>query len=156
MPEFETQRQPVPRNDGGELDTALAFLTFARECVLKKTDGLDDEQLRRRIVPSGTSLLWLVRHLPGCEVAWFDYHLVGALTHRAGMAGAPDLLDDGQRAGAPRRRDQPAPRSVPVPGVTPALAGQLRVGPTSLPVDLRRGMSCPRYRRERARQPGLG
>jgi MFS family permease len=38
----------------------------------------------------------------------------------------------------------------------PTVAGQLRVGPTSLPVDLRRGMSCPRYRRERGRQPGLG
>ena len=25
----ETQREPVPRNDGGELDTALAFLRFA-------------------------------------------------------------------------------------------------------------------------------
>jgi hypothetical protein len=78
MAEFETQRQPVPRNDGGELDTALAFLTFARECVLKKADGLDDEQLRRQLVPSGTTLLWLVRHLTGCEFFWFDYHLVGA------------------------------------------------------------------------------
>jgi hypothetical protein len=78
MAEFETQRQPVPRNDGGELDTALAFLTFARECVLKKTDGLTDEQLGRRLVPSGTTLLWLVRHLADCEYFWFDYHLVGA------------------------------------------------------------------------------
>jgi hypothetical protein len=26
-----SQRQPVPRNDGGELDTALAFLSFARK-----------------------------------------------------------------------------------------------------------------------------
>lgn len=78
MPELETQRQPVPRNDGGELDTALAFLNFARACVLKKTDGLDDAQLRRRIVPSGTTLLWLVRHLTRCEFVWFDYHLVGA------------------------------------------------------------------------------
>ena len=36
------------------------------------------------------------------------------------------------------------------------VAAQLRAGPTSLPVDLRRGMSCPRYRRERGRQPGPG
>ena len=36
----ETQRRPVPRNDGGELDTALAFLTFARESALIKTEGL--------------------------------------------------------------------------------------------------------------------
>ncbi len=31
----ETQREPVPRTDTGELDTALAFLGFARGCVLK-------------------------------------------------------------------------------------------------------------------------
>jgi hypothetical protein len=35
----ETQREPVPRIDTGELDTALAFLSFARHCVLKKASG---------------------------------------------------------------------------------------------------------------------
>jgi hypothetical protein len=30
----ETQREPVPRVDSGELDTARAFLLFARHCVL--------------------------------------------------------------------------------------------------------------------------
>jgi uncharacterized damage-inducible protein DinB len=39
----QTQRRPVPRTDSGELDTALAFLDFNRESVLKKTDGLDEE-----------------------------------------------------------------------------------------------------------------
>ena len=59
----EEQREPVPRNDSGELDTALAFLSFARHCVLKKADGLSDEQLRRVLVDSGTSILGLVQHL---------------------------------------------------------------------------------------------
>lgn len=40
---LETQRERVPFNDAGEMDTALAFLSFARSCVLKKLDGLDDE-----------------------------------------------------------------------------------------------------------------
>ena len=39
----ETQREPVPRVDSGERDTALAFLSFARHCVLKKAGGLSDE-----------------------------------------------------------------------------------------------------------------
>jgi hypothetical protein len=52
-----TRRKPVPRDDGGELDTATAFLAFARECVVKKTDGLTEEQLRRVLVGSGTTLL---------------------------------------------------------------------------------------------------
>jgi len=74
----ETQREPVPRVDSGELDTALAFLSFARHCVLKKTDGLSDEQLRRVLVDSGTSILGLVQHLAEAERYWFDHHLAGA------------------------------------------------------------------------------
>jgi uncharacterized damage-inducible protein DinB len=74
----ETQRKPVPRSDDGELDTALAFLAFARESVLKKTEGLDDEQLRRVLVGTGTSILGLVRHLIVSEKWWFGYHLIGS------------------------------------------------------------------------------
>jgi hypothetical protein len=73
----ETQRQSVPRNDGGEIDTALAFLTFVRRCVLKKTDGLSEEQLRQVMVDSGTSLLGLVQHLSDGERYWFGYHVAG-------------------------------------------------------------------------------
>lgn len=74
----ETQRESVPRVDTGEFDTALAFLSFARHCVLKKTDGLTDEQLRRVLVDSGTSLLGLVQHLAEAERYWFGHHLIGA------------------------------------------------------------------------------
>ncbi|WP_282205352.1 DinB family protein [Kitasatospora fiedleri] len=77
MTAFETQRRPVPRADGGELDTALAFLAFARECVLKKTEDLTEEQLRRVLVPTGTNLLGLVRHLTDGERYWFGHHVAG-------------------------------------------------------------------------------
>jgi len=73
----ETQREFVPRVDTGELDTALAFLSFARHCVLKKAGGLSDEQLRRVLVASGTSVLGLVQHLTEAERYWFGYHLAG-------------------------------------------------------------------------------
>lgn len=76
MSELETQRERVPRDDDGEVDTALAFLRFARSCVLKKVDGLTDEQLRRRLVASETTLLGLVRHLTDGERYWFG-HVVG-------------------------------------------------------------------------------
>ena len=74
----ETQREPVPRVDTSELDTALAFLSFARHCVLKKADGLSDAQLRRALVDSGTSILGLIQHLAEAERYWFGHHLVGA------------------------------------------------------------------------------
>ena len=77
LPVAETQRERVPRNDAGEADTALAFLAFARKCVLKKTTDLDDEQLRRVLVESGTSLLGLVQHLTDGEHYWFGYTVAG-------------------------------------------------------------------------------
>ena len=98
----ETQREPVPRVDSGELDTALAFLSFARHCVLKKADGLSDEQLRRVLVGSGTSVLGLVQHLAETERFWFGYHLAGGardagqehgMTVPTGRAAADVLAD---------------------------------------------------------------
>ena len=73
----ETQREPVPRNDAGEKDTATAFLTFARNCIIKKTDRLSEDDLRRVMVPTGTSLLGLVWHLIDAERYWFGYHMGG-------------------------------------------------------------------------------
>lgn len=102
----ETQREPVPRVDSGELDTTLAFLSFARHCVLKKADGLSDEQLRRAMVDSGTSILGLIQHLAEAERYWFGHHLVGAAWdadeeyHMAVPAdrAAADVLRDYQAA----------------------------------------------------------
>jgi uncharacterized protein DUF664 len=85
----ESQREPVPRNDDGELDTALAFLSFARNCVLKKADGLTDEQLRRVLVGSGTSILGLIQHLTVGERYWFGFHLLGS-----GSGRDPDRDED--------------------------------------------------------------
>lgn len=98
----ETQREPVPRADSGELDTALAFLSFARHCVLKKAGGLSDDQLRRVLVGSGTSILGLIQHLAEAERYWFGHHLIGSAwdeEHEHGMAvpagrAADDVLRD--------------------------------------------------------------
>jgi hypothetical protein len=74
----QTQREPVPRVDSSELDTAVAFLSFARHCVLKKASGLSEQQLRRVLVDSGTCILGLVQHLAETERYWFGHHLAGA------------------------------------------------------------------------------
>jgi uncharacterized damage-inducible protein DinB len=78
----ETQREPTPRNDASERDTALGFLAFNRHCLLKKTEGLTEEQLRRPMVASGTSLLGLVRHCIDGEEYWFQ-HVIGGGPDRA-------------------------------------------------------------------------
>ena len=90
---LETQREHVPDNDGGELDTALAFLNFVRSCLLKKLEGLDEEQQRRRLVVSETTLLGLVRHSIDGERYWFGY-VVGGDEQYADVDFGMDVPDD--------------------------------------------------------------
>ena len=73
----ETQRREVPRLVGDELTTAVSFLDFQRKAVLRKCDGLADDQLRWVGVPTGTNLLGLVNHLVDSEIWWFHHHVDG-------------------------------------------------------------------------------
>jgi len=56
---------------GGEKDSLHASLNRHRDVVLWKLEGLDDASLRRAVVPSGTTLLGLVKHLAAVEYSWF-------------------------------------------------------------------------------------
>jgi uncharacterized damage-inducible protein DinB len=46
------------------------YLQLAREALLWKLDGLSEYDLRRPLVPSGTNLLGLVKHVAGVEGAY--------------------------------------------------------------------------------------
>ncbi len=56
---------------GGEKESLYVALDRHRDAVLWKIEGLDDEQLRRPMTPSGTSPLGLIKHLGGAELGWF-------------------------------------------------------------------------------------
>jgi uncharacterized damage-inducible protein DinB len=56
---------------GGEKESLHVSLDRHRDVVLWKLGGLDDEQLRRPMTPSGTNLLGLVKHLGSVEYGWF-------------------------------------------------------------------------------------
>ena len=56
---------------GGEKESMKAALDRHRDVVLWKIAGLDDEQLRRPVTPTGTHLLGLVKHLASVEYGWF-------------------------------------------------------------------------------------
>ena len=47
------------------------YLQAAREAVLWKLDGLSEYDIRRPMVPTGTNLLGLVKHLASVEVGYF-------------------------------------------------------------------------------------
>lgn len=75
----------VPLVEAGEAETALTFLDYLRGCLAAKLIGLSEDDARRPLVPSGTNLLWLGKHVAGVEAFWL--HVV--------FAGAPeDVIPD--------------------------------------------------------------
>jgi uncharacterized damage-inducible protein DinB len=55
----------------GEKESLYVALDRHRDAVLWKLEGLDDEQLRRPMTPTGTNLLGLVKHMASVEYGWF-------------------------------------------------------------------------------------
>jgi hypothetical protein len=47
------------------------YLRVAREAVVWKLDGLSEYDVRRPLVPTGTNLLGLIKHLACCDAAYF-------------------------------------------------------------------------------------
>ena len=70
------ERRDSPR-DADEKTTLTAFLDYHRATLLWKIDGVGDDDLRRPMVPSGTSLLGLVKHLAYVEQGWFQRTFAG-------------------------------------------------------------------------------
>ena len=61
----------TPRTGGTEKDVLHAFLQKQRNIYVWKLEGLSDEELRRPMVPSGTNLLGMLKHLASVEYGWF-------------------------------------------------------------------------------------
>jgi uncharacterized damage-inducible protein DinB len=59
-----------PRLASGESDTLHALLQFQRDSLVRKVADLDDDDARRSPVPTGTSLLWLIKHMARAEATW--------------------------------------------------------------------------------------
>ena len=62
----------------GEKDTLLAFLGYLRASVDRKVEGLSEEDARRPLVASGTTLLGIVKHLAFVEVYWAQRRFAGS------------------------------------------------------------------------------
>jgi Protein of unknown function (DUF664) len=59
-----------PRISSGLAGDLQRYLQQGRDTVLAKLDGLGDHDVRRPLVPSGTNLLGLVKHLAGLELGY--------------------------------------------------------------------------------------
>jgi uncharacterized damage-inducible protein DinB len=119
--------QRPPRVATGERDTLHALLQYQRDSIVRKVTGVDDVAARTPIVESGTTLLWLLRHLAHAETLWIVHRFAGedidafdgALDQSdtiaaavdayravwvevdAVVAGSPDLDEACRRAGEP-------------------------------------------------------
>jgi hypothetical protein len=77
-------RKPPP-SVGNEREILHALLQYQRESFVRKVTGVDESAARASIVPSGTSLLWLTKHMARAEQRWFVERFAGQ---------EPDVVDD--------------------------------------------------------------
>ena len=76
---------------GSEREQIESFLHDNRVEIVGLLDGLTEEQARRRLVPSLTTLLGLVKHAAFAERVWFDVALAGRTRAEIGL---PTSVDD--------------------------------------------------------------
>jgi hypothetical protein len=67
-----------------------AFLDEHRDGLNRCLDGLTEEQARRSLVPSRTTLLGLVKHATFLEQVWFDEAVTGRSRTEIGIPTASD------------------------------------------------------------------
>jgi uncharacterized damage-inducible protein DinB len=67
---MEVDTRIEPPGIGPALEISVGYLTWLRETLLMKCEGLSEEQLRWSPVPSGVSLLGLVKHSIQVERYW--------------------------------------------------------------------------------------
>lgn len=68
------------REPGYEADEKLmlcGWMDFHRATILEKLDGLSHDEVRRALVPSGTNLLGMLKHLAFAEDYWFGQIFAG-------------------------------------------------------------------------------
>jgi hypothetical protein len=96
MPHYESEPKYLSERAliGSERDQIEAFLEDNRTEVLGLLDGLTEEQARRRLVPSKTSLLALVKHAVFVEQVWFPVAMEGRSREEIGCAVDADSSFD--------------------------------------------------------------
>ena len=66
-----------------------ALLQYQRESLVRKVADLDDASARRSPVGSGTSLLWLIKHMARAEITWVLRRFAGEEHRHSGDEPEP-------------------------------------------------------------------
>lgn len=72
-----TAERAYPRRSGTEKEMLENYLDWYRETLLIKLEGLSEEDMKRRLLPSETTLLGIVNHLAYVERYWFQDVFLG-------------------------------------------------------------------------------
>jgi hypothetical protein len=84
----------VPAEPSGDLsdprELLVAYLDFYRQTVLRKLDGLSEEELRTSRLPSGWTPLELLKHLAGVERRWLRWGFAAEPVERPWVEDGPD------------------------------------------------------------------
>lgn len=67
-----------------------AFVEEYRRALDMALDGLTEEQARRRLVPSATTLLGLLKHVTWMQRVWFEECVGGTPRRELGLVRTPD------------------------------------------------------------------
>ena len=67
-----------------------AFVEEYRVAIEAALDGLTEEQARRRLVPSATTLLGLLKHVTWMQRVWFEECVGGTSRRELGLVQGPD------------------------------------------------------------------
>src|ERR1700735_1682420 len=82
-------------DEGTQLE---AFVEEYRNDLEASLEGLTEEQVRRRLVPSATTLLGLLKHVTWMQRVWFEECVGGTARLELGLAQNPEesfrLADD--------------------------------------------------------------
>ena len=92
------------------------FLDEHRAALNGCLDGLTEEQARRRLVPSRTTLLGLVKHAAFVEKVWFDEAFTGRPAVRSASPPPRTNPSSWPTATPSDRSRQPTGRPAPRPG----------------------------------------
>lgn len=75
-----------------------AFVEYYRSAIEATLVGLTEEQARRQLVPSATTLLGLLKHVTWMQRVWFEECVGGTSRRELGLVQSPDasfeLSDD--------------------------------------------------------------
>ncbi|MGD0313853.1 MAG: DinB family protein [Acidimicrobiales bacterium] len=125
-------RKP-PRLTGDEREVLQALLQYQRESLVRKISGLSEVDARRSPVASGTTLLWLMKHMARAESLWILHRFAG----QAAVSGDDKVHPDDTVQSAVATYRSTWQRTDAVVAAAPSLAEPCRNGGDEGPVNLR-------------------